>query len=70
MNAAVSASIRRGACPGLSAPMQTGDGLLARLTPSGSTISLDALAGLCAAARRTATASSRSPRAAASRFAG
>ncbi len=44
-------SLRRGACPGLSAPMQTGDGLLARLTPAGSTIALDAFAGLCAAAR-------------------
>jgi precorrin-3B synthase len=31
--------------------MATGDGLLARLTPAGSTISLDAFAGLCAAAR-------------------
>src|SRR4051812_4412596 len=45
------ASLRRGACPGLSTPMATGDGLLARLTPSGSTILLDAFAGLCAAAR-------------------
>ena len=44
-------SLRRGACPGLSAPMQTGDGLLARLTPAGSTISLDAFADLCAAAK-------------------
>src|SRR5436305_1972337 len=49
--AAMAASMRRGACPGLSAPMATGDGLLARLTPSGSTIALDAFAGLCAAAR-------------------
>ena len=49
MNAPV--SMRRGTCPGLSAPMATGDGLLARLTPSGSTIALDAFAGLCAAAR-------------------
>jgi precorrin-3B synthase len=44
--------MRRGACPGLSAPMATGDGLLARLTPSGVTISLAAFGGLCAAARR------------------
>lgn len=43
---------RRGACPGLSAPMLTGDGLLVRLTPSGATIALDAFAGLCAAARQ------------------
>jgi precorrin-3B synthase len=45
-------SRRRGACPGLTAPMQTGDGLLVRLTGSGSTIGLDAAAALCAAARR------------------
>ncbi len=51
MNAPMDISMRRGACPGLSAPMATGDGLLARLTPAGSTISLDAFAGLCAAAR-------------------
>jgi precorrin-3B synthase len=42
---------RRGACPGLSAPMATGDGLLVRLLPIG-TIALDAFAGLCAAARQ------------------
>src|SRR5262252_9879428 len=42
---------RRGACPGLSAPMPTGDGLLARLRPDG-TVTLDQMAGLCAAARR------------------
>jgi precorrin-3B synthase len=41
----------RGACPGLSAPMATGDGLLVRLLPTG-TIALDALAALCAAARQ------------------
>jgi precorrin-3B synthase len=41
----------RGACPGLSAPMATGDGLLVRLLPIG-TIALDAFAGLCAAARQ------------------
>jgi precorrin-3B synthase len=45
-------TLRRGACPGLSSPMETGDGLLARLTPSGSTIAIDAFIGLCAAARR------------------
>ena len=42
---------RRGWCPGLSEPMATGDGLLARLTPSGATIALEPFAGLCAAAR-------------------
>ena len=40
----------RGACPGLSAPMPTGDGLLVRLNPIG-TIPLAAFSGLCAAAR-------------------
>ena len=39
----------RRACPGLSAPMATGDGLLVRLLPSGP-IPLKAFAGLCAAA--------------------
>jgi len=39
---------RRGACPRLSSPMQTGDGLLVRLISVG-TITLDALAVLCAA---------------------
>jgi precorrin-3B synthase len=42
---------RRGACPGLSAPMQTGDGLLVRLMPIG-TIAAAAFAELCAAARQ------------------
>lgn len=42
---------RRGACPGLSAPMATGDGLLVRLMPTG-TMTLDAFAALCRAARR------------------
>jgi precorrin-3B synthase len=41
----------RGACPGLSVPMPTGDGLLVRLLPVG-TMSLDAFANLCVAARR------------------
>ncbi len=43
--------MRRGACPGLTTPMATGDGLLVRLMPVG-TISLDAMAGLCAAAQQ------------------
>jgi hypothetical protein len=42
--------MRRGACPRLAEPMPTGDGLLARLAPIGTT-TLDAFAGLCAAAR-------------------
>jgi precorrin-3B synthase len=41
---------RRGACPGLCAPMPTGDGLLVRLRPIG-TVPLAAFAGLCAASR-------------------
>ena len=41
---------RRGACPGLSAPMATGDGLLVRFTPVDG-ISLGAFTALCAAAR-------------------
>ena len=41
---------RRGLCPGLSAPMPTGDGLLARLLPTG-TIPLDAFQALCDVAR-------------------
>jgi precorrin-3B synthase len=44
-------SRRRGACPGLSAPMPTGDGLLVRLYPIG-TMPLAACAELCRAARR------------------
>jgi precorrin-3B synthase len=51
MNAFADAPRRRGACPGLSAPMPTGDGLLARLM-TGATIGLTAAAALCAAARR------------------
>jgi precorrin-3B synthase len=44
-------SRRRGACPGLSAPMPTGDGLLARLLPA-APVPLEAMAGFCEAARR------------------
>lgn len=47
----MSASFARGACPGLSAPMQTGDGLLVRLTPRGP-IELEKFMALCALARR------------------
>jgi precorrin-3B synthase len=42
---------RRGACPGLSAPMATGDGLLVRFSPADS-MSLAAFSGVCAAARK------------------
>ena len=41
---------RRGACPGLSVPMLTGDGLLVRMMPAGP-MALGAFAELCAAAR-------------------
>jgi precorrin-3B synthase len=51
MSVVAHATLRRGACPGLSAPLATGDGLLARLMPTG-TIALDAMAGLVAAAQR------------------
>jgi len=47
----MNAPLRRGACPGLSQPMPTGDGLLARITPTGETMSCAAFAALCAAAR-------------------
>ena len=46
----MSGAFARGACPGLSAPMSTGDGLLARLVVAGP-IPLDAFVGLCDAAR-------------------
>jgi precorrin-3B synthase len=48
---ALAMPVRRGACPGLSAPMPTGDGLLVRLHPIGS-VPLAAFAELCRAARR------------------
>jgi precorrin-3B synthase len=43
---------RRGACPALSAPMQTGDGLLVRLNPVAGGLSPKALIGLCESASR------------------
>jgi precorrin-3B synthase len=45
----MNASHRRGACPGLSAPMPTGDGLLVRLMPT-APIALDRFIALCEAA--------------------
>src|SRR5262249_15918568 len=48
---AVNAHLRRGTCPGLSQPMATGDGLLVRLTPTGTTMSCEAFVALCTAAR-------------------
>ena len=47
----MNAHLPRGTCPALSQPMATGDGLLVRLTPTGTTISCEALAALCTAAR-------------------
>ncbi|TCT08118.1 precorrin-3B synthase [Aquabacter spiritensis] len=41
---------RRGACPTLAAPMETGDGLLVRLTPKDGALTPTALAGLARAA--------------------
>ncbi|MER8673980.1 MULTISPECIES: precorrin-3B synthase [unclassified Mesorhizobium] len=41
---------RRGACPALSAPMQTGDGLLVRLNPVAGGLSPRSLIGLCESA--------------------
>lgn len=43
---------RRGACPALSAPMQTGDGLLVRLNPVAGGLSPKALIGLSESAAR------------------
>ncbi|MDR7035193.1 precorrin-3B synthase [Mesorhizobium sp. BE184] len=43
---------RRGACPALSAPMQTGDGLLVRLNPAAGGLAPNALIGLCESAAR------------------
>lgn len=48
----MNAQYRRGACPGLSVPMQTGDGFLIRITPSGRTILLDTFSSLCSAAQK------------------
>ena len=47
----MSTALRRGACPGLSAPMATGDGLLARFAPL-DCIPLGAFIAFCAAAGR------------------
>lgn len=48
----MNAMSRRGACPTLSAPMQTGDGLLARLNPVAGGLSPKALIGICESALR------------------
>lgn len=51
LNDAVSA-LRRGACPSLSAPMPTGDGLLARFRPVAGELSVTALLAITDAAER------------------
>jgi precorrin-3B synthase len=48
----MNAFARRGACPAISAPMQTGDGLLARLNTVAGGLSPKALIGLCESALR------------------
>ena len=48
----MNAPLRRGLCPTLAAPMQTGDGLLVRLNPVASGLSPKTLIGLCEAALR------------------
>ncbi|PSJ55876.1 precorrin-3B synthase [Kumtagia ephedrae] len=48
----MSAALRRGACPALSAPMPTGDGLLIRLSPVSGGLSPKSLIGLCESAAR------------------
>jgi precorrin-3B synthase len=47
----MNAKHRRLTCPSLTNPMETGDGFLARLVPTGATIGLKAFGDLCAAAR-------------------
>ncbi|MBN9233636.1 MULTISPECIES: precorrin-3B synthase [Phyllobacteriaceae] len=48
----MNAARRRGACPALTAPMQTGDGLLVRLNPVAGGLASKALIGLCESASR------------------
>lgn len=45
-------TMRRGACPTLSAPMKTGDGLLARIAPAHGALTPQKLAGIAKAAGR------------------
>ena len=48
----IAAVSRRGACPALSSPMRTGDGLLVRLNPVSGGLTPGQLAGLCNSAAR------------------
>jgi len=50
VEAGASASMRRGACPSLAAPMQTGDGLLVRLRPDDDSLTIPKVLALAAAA--------------------
>jgi precorrin-3B synthase len=45
-------SLRRGACPSLSEPMETGDGLLVRVSPASGMLTPRQLAGIAKAAQR------------------
>ncbi|WDZ78983.1 precorrin-3B synthase [Ensifer adhaerens] len=47
-----SVAMRRGACPSLAAPMQTGDGLLVRLKPGDDSLTIPKIIALAAAAER------------------
>ena len=51
-NAAASLSTRRGVCPSLAAPMQTGDGLLTRLRPLGNSLTPEQFARIASEAMR------------------
>ena len=66
----MNAPLRRGLCPTLAEPMQTGDGLLVRLNPVASGLSPKTLIGLCKPHSATAMASSKSLRAAICRSGG
>ena len=51
-NAAATTSTRRGVCPSLAAPMQTGDGLLTRLRPLGGSLTPEQFACIASQAMR------------------
>ena len=51
MTAFATSALRRGACPSLSAPMQTGDGLLVRLRPAAPALTAEDLLALAGLAR-------------------
>ncbi len=51
-NAAAAVSTRRGVCPSLAAPMQTGDGLLTRLRPLGNSLTPEQFARIATEAMR------------------